>query len=388
MRRNEFDHNSPEARDHLAEYYAPGGSPHGVFRTDSWGGCVVAGDYATLRSVAGDPAGYRSGPGVLIPPIGHQRRLLPMESDGVEHQAFRRRLLAALSPKAVAHYEPAIEATVVDALNALEGDDDVDVYALAKIVPARATAVMLGIEPSPQAWQWVDTLVYGRLVPARRSEVLRAARGIYEFFEAVLRNWEPRRDSEGPARLIDLLVRPDAHGNRLSRDELLDHCFFLLIAGLENTAFAIRAVLWHLGTHVDDRSALLEDPQKVRPFLEECLRMYSPVHGLARTSQEDAVIAGEEVRRGDRVLLAFAGANRDETVFPDANHFDVQRRANPHVAFGSGAHRCLGSNLARLELRITASKLLELFPRYQVAPGQGWHPAGPLMATLGTRAAV
>jgi cytochrome P450 len=181
------------------------------------------------------------------------------------------------------------------------------------------------------------------------------------------------------ADLVSVLLRAEAEG-RLSADEVVDLSFVLLIAGLDNTAFGIRAALWHLAAHPADRAALEADGALVKPFVEEILRVYAPVPGLARTVASPTTLDGCPLEPGERLVLLYGAANRDPDVFDDPDAFRLDRRGNPHLAFGGGVHRCLGSNLARLELRVAVEEVLAGLPPYALAePGAtSWHPAGPL----------
>ena len=161
---------------------------------------------------------------------------------------------------------------------------------------------------------------------------------------------------------------------------MLDLCFFLLIAGLENTGFGIRATLRHLAVRPDHRAAVLADPSLVHNAVEQSLRLYSPVTALCRTAAEDTDVNGQHIRAGERMLLLFGSANRDETVFEDADEFHLERRDGRHVAFGIGPHRCVGSHLARLEMRIAVEEFLRRVPDFRLAPGPdpGWYAASAL----------
>jgi len=153
-----------------------------------------------------------------------------------------------------------------------------------------------------------------------------------------------------------------------------------VIAGLENTAFGIRATLRHLAVHPEHRAAVLAEPALVGNLVEQSLRLYPPVTALCRTATRDTTVAGAEIGEGERVLLLFGSANRDAAVFEDADGFHLDRRDGRHLAFGIGPHRCAGSHLARLELRVAVEEVLRRIPAYRLAPGPdpGWYAAGPL----------
>jgi cytochrome P450 len=373
----DFDHNALSTRARADDLFADMHARCPVFHTQSWGGFWVAATHATLRDVGRDTSTFTSGEGVMIPPLGHGRPLIPMETDGTRHARYREILLPHLGPKAVAKLEPRVRRVARTILEELRPRGAADLYELyCKRLPAKMITVLLDVEDEPEFWEWTELLIYGRFVAP--SDVRRAGDSLYRFFEGVV---ERRREHgiEGDD-LVSVLLRAHGEGRLASNEEVVDLCFFLLIAGLDNTAFAIRAALWHLAAHPADRQAVRENPGLLRGFVEEVLRLYAPVTGLGRSVESAVELEGCPIPEGDRVLLLFAAANRDPALFEDPDAFKVDRQGNPHVSFGVGAHRCLGSNLARLELRIAAGEALEIFPEYQLVSPQttSWHPAGPL----------
>lgn len=182
-----------------------------------------------------------------------------------------------------------------------------------------------------------------------------------------------------------MLLAAQIDGRQLSDQELVDYGFVLLTAGLDTTAWVIRAGLWHLAQHADDQRTLADDPSLVANASEEFLRCLSSVQAMARTAMRDVALDGCSVAEGDRVLIVFGSGNRDEEVFPDSDTIRVDRQPNPHMAFGVGIHRCLGSNLARRELRVAFEEFLARYPRFSLAPGSDppWHGIGPLPLVLG-----
>ena len=145
----------------------------------------------------------------------------------------------------------------------------------------------------------------------------------------------------------------------------------LLIAGIDTTWSAIGSSLWHLAQHPDDHQRLLDDPEVMTFALEEFLRAYAPVT-MARMVAKDNDFHGCPMKKDDWVLLPFPAANRDPQQFEDADTFIVDREENRHAAFGLGIHRCLGSNLARLELKVAIEEFIERFPRFELAGDTKW----------------
>jgi cytochrome P450 len=139
-----------------------------------------------------------------------------------------------------------------------------------------------------------------------------------------------------------------------------------LVAGIDTTWSAIASSLWHLSTHPDDLARLVNEPELMAVAVEEFLRFYAPVT-MARLVKEDMEYLGCPMKKDDWILLGFPAANRDPDVFADADKFVIDRAENRHVAFGLGIHRCAGSNLARMELRVALEEFIKRYPRFELA---------------------
>jgi cytochrome P450 len=371
-----FDHNDHVMRRRCGEVYASLRAGCPVFWTEAWGGYWVASRYEDVYEAARDPERFASAPGVMIPPVGHGRPLLPMESDPPDHLAYRELLLPRFAPAAVARLESDVREFAASLVDGVAGDGRADLYeTLAKPLPLLMITRLLGIERDDLFWEWVELLMYGRVDGVDPATVLATAKALYGFLADQL---ELRRAAPGDD-LLSLLLQGSVNGRPYTQDEILDLGFFLVIAGIENTAFSIRATLRHLAVRPGDRAALAADPGLINNVVEQSLRLYAPVTGLSRTVTRATSLGGRQLRAGDRLLLLFGSANRDETVFEDADDFHLDRRDGRHVAFGIGPHRCVGSHLARLEIRIAVEELLRSVPDFQLAgPDPGWYAAGPL----------
>jgi cytochrome P450 len=163
-------------------------------------------------------------------------------------------------------------------------------------------------------------------------------------------------------------LNTEVDGAPLEESIVLGAAALVLIAGVDTTWSAIGSSLWHLATHEDDRRRLVEDPDLMPLAIEELLRAYSPVT-MARIVTEDVEFKGCPMKAGDRILMNFPAANRDPEVFEDPSKVMLDRQHNRHVAFGSGIHRCAGSNLARMELRVALEEWLRRIPDFRVADG-------------------
>ena len=380
---DQFDHNAPSTRDECASLYAEIAECCPVFHSDAWGGYWGVGRHATLRRIGRDTETFITEPGVMVPPMGHGRPLVPLEADGERHASYRTLLLGRLGPKAVAALDPIVRTVVGGMLDDLVPRGEADLNEeYAKRIPAVLITRLLGIDYDPKFWEWTESLIYSRLQDGATNELREAGDALYAYFDDLIAS---RRESGTLGDdLVGVLIRARDEGTIPNDADLLHLCFFVLIAGLENTAFAIRAALWHFATHPAVRARLVANPALVRPALEECLRMYSPITGLARTLTGPVELEGHTVEAGEKVLLLFGAAGRDPSVFESPNEFDLDRRGNPHLAFGVGAHRCIGSHLARLEMRIAVEELLDRIPDYEPrrARDDELAPRGPAGGSL------
>ena len=274
--------------------------------------------------------------------------------------------------------ETDVRALAVSLVDQVVADGQADLYEmLGKPLPLLMITLLLGIETDDMFWKATDTLMYGRLSDVGEAAILQAADDLYAFMDRQIER------CRGRARRRPHLADADRRRRRSVRtadDEVLDLCCFMLVAGLENTAFGIRATLRHLAVNPDHLAAVVADPALVTNLVEQSLRLYAPVTALARTVTRDTEVAGQSLKAGERILLLFGSANRDGAVFENADGFHLDRRDGRHLAFGIGPHRCIGSHLARLEVRIAVEEFIKRVPDFSLAPGPdpGWYQAGPL----------
>jgi cytochrome P450 len=166
--------------------------------------------------------------------------------------------------------------------------------------------------------------------------------------------------------MIDVLLAAEIDGEALPLEDAVANAMLLVQAGLETTASAMSFAFHHLATHPGERDRLIASPDLVPRAVEELIRYAGSIHGLHRTVTEDIELSGHTFRAGDTVIVNFAAANRDEKVFPDADRCVLDRRENRHLGFGAGVHRCLGSNLARLEFQIGVERVLSRIPDFRL----------------------
>jgi cytochrome P450 len=289
----------------------------------------------------------------------------PITSDPPEHRPARMPLLPAFSPKAVEKLTPGTRALcnkLIDGFIARGFCDAATDYA--QHIPTRVIANMLGVdeEDGDRYRRWIKMALEEGIHD--NAAMVRAITEMSQYFAAELK----KRGTAPGDDLICLMRDQRVDGQPLSPEMLIGTLRLILIAGIDTTWSAIGASLWHLATHPEDARRLAADPSLMDTAVEELLRAYAPVT-MAREVKKDVVINGCPMKAGTMVLLSFPAANRDPEMFPDADKVILDRKENRHAAFGLGIHRCVGSNLARMELRVALEEWLKRIPSFELAPG-------------------
>jgi cytochrome P450 len=341
-----------------------------VARTDRWGGSWMPTRYDDVVAVAQEHSVFTSRGILVTPPPPEQGggayaaiAAPPITSDPPEHHWHRRLILPAFSPRAVAKYEAGTRDLCDRLIDGFIGAGQADAAEdYAQQIPVRVIATMLGVplEMADEFTSWVrGVLEVGLTDPVVR---LASRNKIIEFFIGQLadRRANPREDD-----LITELLAAEVDGNRVPDSYVIGVCNLMLIAGIDTTWSAIGSSLWHFAQHPEHRRRLREQPDLWPTAVEELLRAYSPVT-MARLVDHDVEFQGCSMHAGDRVLLSFAAANRDPRMFDRPDDVILDREHNRHVAFGSGIHRCAGSNLARLELRVALQTWLARIPEFDL----------------------
>ena len=314
----------------------------------------------TSRAVVVSEA--RPGPNDLPAPIGGAP---PITSDPPFHAMARRLMLPAFAPKKIEALEPFTRELCNELLDSLEGKDVVDAAVdYAQHIPLRVIAKMLGFPASDADYfRHIIHLILEEGINIAEEDDVRLLEGqsIDAYFDAQIADHvaNPRDD------LTTFLLNAELDGNKLIHEHVRGTMLLILVAGIDTTWSAIGSSLWHLATHADDRARLVADPSLIPTAIEEFLRAYAPVT-MARLVKEDVEIGGCPMKVDDWVLLPFPAANRDPAFFDRADEVLIDREENRHAAFGLGIHRCLGSNLARMELRIAVEEWLKRYPDFEL----------------------
>jgi cytochrome P450 len=330
--------------------------------------------YEDVRRVGHDTALFSSRRGTLLsdgrardaggPHAPGARHL--MRSDPPDHTMLRKIVARSFTPRMIASLEDRARVIARDLFDQIDGTAVTDVVAaLSAPLTTFVIAELMGVPRDRWAefWTWTDSAIAqvdaGRNDPALAGHIS----DLMTFFGELL---EQRRRQPADDIVSDL-VAGELHGQPLTELDLLTYCKFLLVAGTETTRNLISSGTALLSEFPDQRGLLIDSPGLIPGAVEEMLRITSPVLAFCRTATADTEIRGQRIAAGDYVALLYASANRDEDIWPDPDRFDVARRqARPHVAFGFGAHVCLGANLARMEARVLFEELLRAFPDFQV----------------------
>jgi cytochrome P450 len=303
--------------------------------------------------------------------IGNVRPLIPLQINPPEHVKYRRLLDPLFAPRQVA----LLENDVRKLSNQLI-DDFIDTgeceFNSAFAIPLPCTVFLrllgLPLEDLDLFLKFKDNIIRPDTKEQKEFERIQAETGqqIYAYFDKVLdeREVQPRDD------MLTGFLEADVDGHRLSREDILDICYLFLLAGLDTVTASVGCMVSYLAQHPEQRQRLVDDPSQIPGAVEELLRWETPVPGVPRVVTEDVELCGEQLEPGERVTVLLGSANIDERGFPQPDDVDFERPANRHLAFGGGVHRCLGSHLARLELRVALEQLHERIPDYVIKPGE------------------
>jgi cytochrome P450 len=342
-----------------------------VAHSDRYGGTWLPVSHEDVSAIAYDTEHFtsrsvvvseiRPGENDLPAPIGVAP---PITSDPPFHQMARRLLLPAFGPKKIAEYEGFTRELCRELLDATKGKDVVDAAVeYAQHIPLRVIVRMLGF-PQDDAdlfRRFIHMVLEDVNLPAEQRLAQIESGELDAYIEARIEEHErePRDD------LTTFLLEAELDGQKLLHDHVAGTMVLLMIAGIDTTWSAIGASLWHLARHPADRKRLATEPELMPTAVEEFLRAYAPVT-MARLVAEDFEFEGCPFKEGDWVLLPFPAANRDPEMFPDADKVMLDRQVNRHAAFGLGIHRCIGSNLARMELRVALEEWMARYPDFEL----------------------
>jgi cytochrome P450 len=339
-----------------------------VAHTERYGGVYFPTRYEDVKAITYDTDHFSS-QRVVVREVPVKSSSPPITYDPPVHGPARRILLAPFSPRAVQALEARtreICAELLDAISERDGCDAAGDYA--KHIPVRVIAHMLGVseEDGDKFRGWIQESLEEGITDYEAA--MRGLAGMSGYFVEQVAERRARQARGEPLGddLVSALLDAEIDGVPITDDHLVNTLRLLLIAGIDTTWSAIGASLWHLAADPEDRDRLVAEPELMPTAIEELLRAYAPVT-MARVIVEETEVAGCPYKPGEMVMLPFPSANRDPEVFPDADKVILDRAENRHMAFGVGIHRCLGSNLARMELRVALEEWLRRIPRFTLS---------------------
>ena len=323
--------------------------------------------HAEVSEVSVSPDRFRSGAGILVDEIGHSYDAPPtmMHTDPPAHTRYRRLVQPSFKPSAVRPLDEIIRPMAISLVDAIAPDTTLDVVPSLSIpYPLQVICSLLGTDPErwPTFFEWSEAAIPGE---GTMTEEERGARQL-AMWEYLIELATSKRATPSDD-VISQLATAEIDGEELSEVELAMFLIQLLVAGNETTRNLISGGLVALAENPGQLQLLRDDPDRIPLAVEELLRWTAPVISFMRTATADVELGGQRIAQGDPVLMIYAAANRDPSVFgPTAGVLDVTRDPNPHLSLGFGTHFCLGAPLARLEAKIVLEELLTRFSGIEI----------------------
>jgi cytochrome P450 len=339
-----------------------------IAHTERFQGVYFPSRYADVRAVAYDTDHFSSRRIIVRetppPPIPAP----PITSDPPEHRPARMVLLPAFTPDAIKRLEPRTRALCNELIDKFiaRGTADAAVE-YAQEIPVRLIAHMLGLpeDDGDLYRRWIKMVLEDGITDI--NAVIQASTEMQQYFT---QHVQARQKAPGDD-LISHLATVEFKGQKLTPENIIGSLRLLLIAGIDTTWSGIGSCIWHLAKTPEDRRRLVKEPDIMPLAIEEFLRAYAPVT-MAREVKQETTLNGCTFKPGEMVLLSFPAANRDPEMFPDADKVVIDRKENRHAAFGLGIHRCIGSNLARLEMTVAVEELLKRIPEFALDGDVTW----------------
>ncbi len=334
-------------------------------------GVVIVSSRDAVETALRDPGRFSSAyNGGIV--LGNTRPLIPLSVDPPNHSKYRKILDPLFAPKRMDAIEDDVAAHANRFIDAFA--DRGECHFTNELAVPFPSSVFLGLMGLP--WEELDAFVSmkdgiirpgGPEATMEERQQIQADTGqeIYRYFNEILdeRAKDPRDD------ILTHFLQAEVDGEKLTRDEILDICFLFLIAGLDTVTDSLTCFYTYLSQHATHRHLLATDPSLIPSAVEELLRWETPVPGVPRWCTQETELAGCPIKTGDSVQISIGAANVDPSAFADAFDVRFDRVENPHIAFGGGVHRCLGSHLARRELRVMLREWHRRIPEYELKPG-------------------
>ncbi len=363
---HDFDHTDPRWTEDPFPIWEELRAKSPVVHTKRFLGCYLPTTYEAVKEIAYDTEHFSSRR-IIVRDVRPEitGKAPPITSDPPEHKPAKQLLLPPFTPDAMKKLEPRVRAICNELIDEFVMDKKVDAAArYTRHVPVRAIAHMLGIpeKDGDLFVKWIHEIL--ELGIKDNDVLMRAIEEMTVYFTGHI---EHRKTHPSDDLISTLMKARDKNGQPLSDVHVLGSLRLLLIAGIDTTWSAIGASLWHLAKTPADRARLIAEPALMPIAIEELLRAYAPVT-MAREVVKETVVSGCPIKSGNMVLLSFPAANRDPAMFTDADKVVIDRKENRHAAFGLGIHRCVGSNLARMEMTVALEEWLKRIPDFRLDP--------------------
>ncbi|MDE0699850.1 MAG: cytochrome P450 [Acidimicrobiaceae bacterium] len=302
--------------------------------------------------------------------IGQIRPLIPLEIDPPRHAKYRKLLDPLFAPRRVALLEPSTRALAASLIEAVVDQGHCNFHkAIAEPLPSQVFLTMFGlpVERTAEFIELKDGIIRppaNKPIEAREHRVATGERIYAVLSEAIGQRLETREDD-----FLSQFLDAQVEGTQLTVDEVLDIGYLFFLAGLDTVTASLDCMLAHLAQNPEHQQRLVSNPSDIGAAMEELLRWETPVAGVVRLAVQDTELSGCPIKAGDKVSVNLGSANTDERFWDNADTVDFDRSINKHIAFGGGVHRCLGSHLARMELRVCLEEWHKRVPAYELRPG-------------------
>ncbi len=303
--------------------------------------------------------------------IGQDRPLIPLQVDPPAHAKYRRVLDPQLGPREIAHLEPEIRAIATATIDRFIERGACDFHEEFSVsFPCTVFLAMTGLplEDLDQLLRWKDNIIRPGTMDMEKDAEIRKTTGaaMYAYFEKAI----DARAAEPTDDILSRFQRAEIDGQVMSREEMLDVCYLFILGGLDTVTSTLDCSIAYLAQHPNRRAPIVADLNTVPAAVEELLRLHTPVMQVLRVVAQPYEMHGVSMQPGDHVVVMLGSADTDPDEFGvDAGEFTLDRETNRHLAFGGGPHRCLGSHLARLELRVAMEEVHRRLPDYAVVEG-------------------
>jgi cytochrome P450 len=369
----DFDHHAASFVADKEEIYRRLHAECPIAFTQAYGGFFVVSGFDDINSIAQNPAVFSSdndtdgsgggGRGIMIPP--NEVRMGFVEMDPPELMRYRRPLTKWFAPRAVEAFKPRLRTFLEQVVRAAQEKQSFDVVDdLANPTAAIAILAMMGLPTD--GWEHYarpfHEIVYQDRTAPEFEQVMERVGAAMSSIQQLVTDRRAKRTDD----LVTALLETEVAGETMGDATIVNLIFMTMVGGMDTSTAVITNGIRYLYEHPDERAACRRDPELLHSACREFLRFYSPSTGAARNVMCPTTVRGVELSPGDRVLLLWGAANRDPRVFTDPDEVDIRREPNPHLAFGSGIHRCIGIALAVAEVEAFFSALLESMPDYVV----------------------